>query len=71
MGLPDEFHDAQPDLLKETCQPQAKEFFMAADLNLYYDAQHLIAQTGFWSSESPLAPLKQMLFSATLCRKSK
>jgi Uma2 family endonuclease len=40
MGLPDEFHDAQPDLLKETCQPQAKEFFMAADLNLYYDAQH-------------------------------
>jgi Uma2 family endonuclease len=40
MGLPDEFHDTQPDLLKETCRPAAKDFFMGADLNLYYDVEH-------------------------------
>jgi Uma2 family endonuclease len=40
MGLPDEFHDVQPDLLKETCRPSAEEFFIGADLNLYYDAEH-------------------------------
>ncbi len=40
MGLPDEFHDVQPDLLKETCRPAADDFFMGADLNLYYDARH-------------------------------
>jgi Uma2 family endonuclease len=40
MGLPDEFHDVQPDLLRETCQPSAEEFFIGADLNLYYDAEH-------------------------------
>jgi Uma2 family endonuclease len=40
MGLPDEFHDVQPDLLKETCQPKAEEFFVGADLNLYYDLDH-------------------------------
>jgi Uma2 family endonuclease len=40
MGLPDEFHDVQPDLLKETCRPTADEFFIGADLNLYYDAEH-------------------------------
>jgi Uma2 family endonuclease len=36
----DEFHDFQPDLLRETCQPNADEFFIGADLNLYYDAKH-------------------------------
>ncbi len=40
MGLPDEFHDTQPDLLKETCRPAAEDFFMGADLNLYYDIEH-------------------------------
>jgi Uma2 family endonuclease len=40
MGLPDEFHDTQPDLLKETCRPAVKDFFMGADLNLYYDVEH-------------------------------
>jgi Uma2 family endonuclease len=40
MGLPDEFHDAQPDLLKETCWPNTDIFFIGADLNLYYDATH-------------------------------
>jgi Uma2 family endonuclease len=40
MGLPDEFHDTQPDLLKETCRPAVDNFFMGADLNLYYDAEH-------------------------------
>jgi hypothetical protein len=27
MGLPDEFHDFQPDLLRETCQPKVEKFF--------------------------------------------
>ncbi len=36
----DEFHDTQPDLLKETCRPAANDFFMGADLNLYYDVEH-------------------------------
>jgi Uma2 family endonuclease len=40
MGLPDEFHDVQPDLLKETCRPNADDFFMGTDLNLYYDVEH-------------------------------
>jgi Uma2 family endonuclease len=40
MGLPDEFHDFQPDLLRETCHPKADEFFIGADINLYYDTKH-------------------------------
>jgi Uma2 family endonuclease len=40
MGLPDEFHDFQPDLLRETCQPAADDFFVGADINLYYDVKH-------------------------------
>jgi Uma2 family endonuclease len=40
MGLPDEFHDVQPDLLRETCQPAADDFFIGADINLYYDVKH-------------------------------
>jgi Uma2 family endonuclease len=40
-GLPDEFHDFQPKLLRETCQPPAlTEIFIGADLNLYYDPRH-------------------------------
>jgi Uma2 family endonuclease len=41
-GLPDEFHDFQPKLLRETCQPPdltPDEYFVGADLNLYYDTQ--------------------------------
>lgn len=41
MGLPDEFHDFQPALLRETCQPPAcEEFFIGANLNLYYDLRN-------------------------------
>jgi Uma2 family endonuclease len=41
MGLPDEFHDFQPDLLRETCLPPAvDEYFIGVDLNLYYDTKH-------------------------------
>jgi Uma2 family endonuclease len=40
MGLPDEFHDFQPDLLRETCQPAVADFFIGADINLYYDVKH-------------------------------
>jgi Uma2 family endonuclease len=43
LGLPDEFHDFQPKLLRETCQPTtalANERFIGADLNLYYDPRH-------------------------------
>lgn len=46
-GLPDEFHDFQPKLLRETCKPSlessleaASECFIGADLNLYYDGRH-------------------------------
>jgi Uma2 family endonuclease len=40
MGLPDKFHDLQPNLLSETCLLTTKDFFIGADLNLYYDAKH-------------------------------
>jgi Uma2 family endonuclease len=42
-GLPDEFHDYQPQLLRETFQPPRyapDRFFVATDLNLYYDVHH-------------------------------
>ena len=42
-GLPDEFHDYQPELLSETFKLQdynGENSFCAADLNLYYDADH-------------------------------
>jgi Uma2 family endonuclease len=42
LGLPDEFHDFQPKLLRETCQPPTypvSEIFIGADLNLYYDGK--------------------------------
>jgi Uma2 family endonuclease len=42
-GLPDEFHDFQPQLLRETFVPPdfpKDEVFIAADLNVYYDPKH-------------------------------
>ena len=42
-GLPDEFHDFQPQLLRETCRVQtyaADEIFIGTDLNIYYDSRH-------------------------------
>jgi Uma2 family endonuclease len=42
-GLPDEFHDYQPKLLRETCQPKnypPEEVFIGTDLNVYYDVRH-------------------------------
>lgn len=42
-GLPDEFHDLQPQLLSQTfCPPnyQASQVFSASDMNLYYDVRH-------------------------------
>jgi Uma2 family endonuclease len=44
-GLPDEFHDYQPDLLTQTCQSpryQEEDYFIASDLNLYYDSNHTL-----------------------------
>ncbi|WP_204101813.1 MULTISPECIES: Uma2 family endonuclease, partial [Spirulina sp. CCY15215] len=43
LGLPDEFHDFQPNLLTQTCQSPhhlREDYFIAKDLNLYYDRQH-------------------------------
>lgn len=43
-GLPDEFHDFQPQLLRESFKPPnypANQIFVATDLNLYYDVRHL------------------------------
>jgi Uma2 family endonuclease len=42
-GLPDEFHDLQPELLRLTFRPPnypADQIFVASDLNLYYDPRH-------------------------------
>jgi Uma2 family endonuclease len=42
-GMPDVFHLMQPSLLSETfCPPECKpdEFFVASDLNIYYDVRH-------------------------------
>ncbi|NET61885.1 MAG: Uma2 family endonuclease, partial [Symploca sp. SIO2E6] len=42
-GLVDEFHDVQPNLLKNTCQSphySQNDYFIAKDLNLYYDPEH-------------------------------
>ncbi|MBW4558163.1 MAG: Uma2 family endonuclease [Trichormus sp. ATA11-4-KO1] len=42
-GLPDEFHDFQPQLLRETFSPPdypSDQVFVASDLNLYYDPHH-------------------------------
>ncbi len=42
-GLPDEFHDLQPQLLSATLQLRnyaQNQFFTGSDLNLYYDVRH-------------------------------
>ena len=42
-GLPDRFHQLQPDLLSKTCQPPdypQQNYLMAQELNLYYDIKH-------------------------------
>lgn len=42
-GLPDEFHDFQPQLLSATFRLKdyaADQIFTASDLNLYYDVRH-------------------------------
>ena len=42
-GLPDEFHDFQPELLRLTFRPPhypADQIFTGSDLNLYYDVNH-------------------------------
>lgn len=42
-GLPDEFHEFQPQLLRETCKPTtylSDQVFVGTDLNLYYDSRH-------------------------------
>ncbi|MGA7936919.1 MAG: Uma2 family endonuclease, partial [Kovacikia sp.] len=42
-GLPDEFHDLQPQLLSRTLRLNAYatgQFFTGSDLNLYYDSVH-------------------------------
>ena len=42
-GLPDEFHDIQPQLLSATFRLQdygADQLFTGSDLNLYYDVRH-------------------------------
>ena len=42
-GLPDEFHDLQPQLLSLTFHPSgypASQVFTGSDLNLYYDVRH-------------------------------
>lgn len=44
-GLPNEFHDLQPQLLSETLkltQYSRGEIFTASDLNLYYDSNHTL-----------------------------
>ena len=43
LGLPDEFHKFQPQLLRETCFPTtvlSEQVFIGTDLNLYYDSRH-------------------------------
>jgi Uma2 family endonuclease len=42
-GFPDEFHDLQPQLLRETFLPvgySREKVFMGTDLNVYYDPRH-------------------------------
>ncbi len=42
-GLPDEFHNFQPQLLRETCQLKTysvDNIFIGTDLNVYYDSRH-------------------------------
>jgi Uma2 family endonuclease len=44
-GLPDEFHDHQPRLLRETLRSPVcptEEMFIGTDINLYYDSRHTL-----------------------------
>ncbi len=44
-GLPDEFHDLQPQLLSLTFRPQGypvSQVFTGSDMNLYYDVRHAL-----------------------------
>jgi Uma2 family endonuclease len=46
-GLPDEFHDFQPQMLRETCQPPRyplENMFIGTDLNLYYNVHQQLWQ---------------------------
>lgn len=62
-GLPDEFHNFQPKLLRATCQPAtyaADQRFIGTDLNLYYDATHpLWHKRPDWFLVLGKAPAKQ------------
>jgi Uma2 family endonuclease len=43
-GLPDEYHDYQPKLLRRTFRPprySPDQIFSASDMNLYYDVNHV------------------------------
>lgn len=43
LGLPDEFHDLQPQLLSRTCRSprwSPQRMFTGTDINLYYDVRH-------------------------------
>ena len=42
-GLPDEFHDLQPQLLSQTCRSpnySPRRMFTGTDMNMYYDLAH-------------------------------
>lgn len=42
-GLPDQFHDFQPVLLRETCKSNREaDLFFGIDLNIYYDLNHTL-----------------------------
>jgi Uma2 family endonuclease len=46
-GVPDEFHEFQPQLLRETFQPpyvSLNEVFIGTDINLYYDSRRPLWQ---------------------------
>jgi len=45
LGLPDQFHELQPQLLRETCQLpdiSSDEYLIGADLNVYYDSRNTL-----------------------------
>jgi Uma2 family endonuclease len=47
LGLPDQFHEFQPKLLRETCKPRTyllSDVFIGTDINLYYDGRHPLWQ---------------------------
>ena len=42
-GLPEQFHELEPQLLRDTFRPPtywSQWVFMASDMNLYYDVSH-------------------------------